>query len=197
VSLEQPNFESSFEYWCVPVKGDPAMGRWYRFPVNAMRFARPADAEDMMTSLGLVGCRIVGFMFSGQESETAERLPPVVDASDPQPEAAPAAAPAPEADRIPPLAHRERIVRAAVRFGNAVYSVAIPGRHHHCYALAAEDRADNRFGEDQGFLTSTGRFVDRVEAMLIAVAAGQYDLTRPPRADHVTNPHQLYSEDLW
>jgi hypothetical protein len=41
----------------------------------------------------------------------------------------------------------------------------------------------------QGFYTSAGRFVDRVEAVEIAKAAGQ--ITEPKW------PPQLYSEDLW
>lgn len=46
--------------------------------------------------------------------------------------------------------------------------------------------------DDQGFLTSTGRYVDRKEALAIVFAAGQ------PRIDHPSrNDHDLYSEDLW
>lgn len=42
-------------------------------------------------------------------------------------------------------------------------------------------------GKNQGFLTSTGRYVDRKEGARIAVAAGQVD----PSCTH------LYSEDLY
>lgn len=42
-------------------------------------------------------------------------------------------------------------------------------------------------GKNQGFLTSTGRYVSREEAMLLARAAGQTDSTN----------ERLYSEDLY
>ena len=43
---------------------------------------------------------------------------------------------------------------------------------------------------EQGFLTSDGRFVDRVEGLAIALAAGQV-ITKHG------NPNQLFSEDMW
>jgi len=45
----------------------------------------------------------------------------------------------------------------------------------------------------QGFLTSSGRFVDRVEAAEIAYAAGQVR----QRSTHEGKPGTLYSEDLY
>ena len=44
---------------------------------------------------------------------------------------------------------------------------------------------------DQGFLTSTGRYVDRKEAMQIVKAANQ------PMTDVPHQDDQLFSEDLW
>jgi hypothetical protein len=87
----------------------------------------------------------------------------------------------------------EKIARAAVKYGDEVWSVEIPGRHHtimHMYVrmrgrmdLTVEERAE------QGFLTTTGRFVGRFEAARIAVESGQIEKPNwPPR---------LYSEDLW
>jgi len=46
-------------------------------------------------------------------------------------------------------------------------------------------------GMEQGFVTDTGRFVDREEGHLIAKAAGQ--IIRRCGGDH----HTLYSENLW
>jgi hypothetical protein len=46
-------------------------------------------------------------------------------------------------------------------------------------------------GRNQGFLTSRGRFVDRVEAKVIAVDAGQLE------GRHVYGKTELYSEDLY
>lgn len=86
-----------------------------------------------------------------------------------------------------------RIVRAALRCGYAVYSVAPPGRHHHCFAMISEDGASRKaMDAEQGFITSTGDFVDRVTANTIARAAGQIIEDRK-----TGNPHVLYSEDLW
>lgn len=46
-------------------------------------------------------------------------------------------------------------------------------------------------GATQGFMTSDGRFVGRIEAAELAIAAGQ--LTR----EQLQVPPELYSEDLW
>ena len=46
--------------------------------------------------------------------------------------------------------------------------------------------------EDQGFLTSTGRYVGREEGLKIAVASGQQMIDHPSR-----NDKELFSEDLW
>ena len=45
-------------------------------------------------------------------------------------------------------------------------------------------------GEAQGFLTESGRFVGRVEALQIAIAAGQVEKGK------TSNPNELFSEDL-
>lgn len=66
-----------------------------------------------------------------------------------------------------------------------IVSAPPPARHHNLFALAGHC-------DESGFLTSTGRFVDREEAMRIAVAAGQPLIDHPSR--HAT---RLFSEDLW
>ena len=81
----------------------------------------------------------------------------------------------------------ERITTAAIKSGGVIVTVERPGRHGECINWL------NRLGQDymgQGFLTSHGRFVDRVEAGRIAKAAGQGE----PRA--LCNGN-LFSEDLW
>jgi hypothetical protein len=91
----------------------------------------------------------------------------------------------------------ERIERAAIWHRGRVYSVARPGRHHD----VIRSMADAGFGPEamshQGFVTDAGRFVDRREAMQIAVAADQLI---PLEQDGVpmkrTSP-VLYSEDVW
>lgn len=47
--------------------------------------------------------------------------------------------------------------------------------------------------EDQGFLTSTGRYVGRKEALQIVLAAAQRQIDHPA----LNAGGQLFSEDLW
>jgi len=85
----------------------------------------------------------------------------------------------------------ETIERAAIRRYSTVWSVPRPGRHHDVIAFMAEQGVD-ALGDysTQGFTTSSGRFVDREEAMRLAKAAGQ--LVDDPRYDDM-----LFSEDVW
>lgn len=87
----------------------------------------------------------------------------------------------------------ERIAAVAIRHPNGtVYSVPPPGRHHSVFAVMGE--AFNPRSEErcvQGFVTDTGRFVGRMEAHVIAKAAGQ--IIRRCGGDSDT----LYSENLW
>lgn len=113
------------------------------------------------------------------------------------------------ADAVEELA-AETIVAAAVRIpvqppfagtmwmGKPVYPefltvTAPPPARHGTLMHPLSDYTESRIGpDDQGFLTSTGRFVGRKEAHAIAVAAGQ------PMIDHGSRiPGTLYSEDLW
>ena len=88
----------------------------------------------------------------------------------------------------------ERIVAAALRVNGEIWSLPPPVRHNHLtYAWSqshwVDDGPTKMPKHDSGFLTSEGRFVERIEAVEIAVAAGQIDAPKwPPR---------LYSEDLW
>jgi len=74
-----------------------------------------------------------------------------------------------------------------------VLSAPRPARHHHLLHMFFL-----RFGQspgaaiNQGFVTSTGRFVSRTEAHAIAVASGQPMIDHPSRIAGV-----LFSEDLW
>ena len=86
------------------------------------------------------------------------------------------------------------IVAAAILFEGKVYSEPPPARHHTLLRIIAEElRVAGRpviiRNEEQGFLTSLGKFVRRKPAAWIAQEAGQ--ITEPKWGD------QLYSEDLW
>lgn len=86
-----------------------------------------------------------------------------------------------------------KIVAAAVKKGEEVYSLPPPARHHdilqHMATLGLKQEAD----DTQGFLTDLGRFVRRKPAFYIAEAAGQ--LIRPKQGGYQGD--ELYSEDLW
>lgn len=85
----------------------------------------------------------------------------------------------------------ETIIAAAVQYG-ATISLPPPARHHTIIqTMDAEMGIDGTVAvpQAQGFLTSTGRFVNRVEGYYLAHAAGQIiNGSKGP---------QLFSEDLW
>ena len=83
----------------------------------------------------------------------------------------------------------ERIVAAALRVGSLTISAPPPARHH--TLLNAMYDLGRMIGPDhQGFITSSGRYVGREEALKIALAARHTDAPK-------YQPHQLFSEDLW
>jgi hypothetical protein len=69
-----------------------------------------------------------------------------------------------------------------------IVSAPPPARHHNLFI------AYERLGppDEQGFITSTGRFVDRTEALAIALASGQPMINGSGR-----HTDMLFSEDLW
>lgn len=101
-----------------------------------------------------------------------------------------------------PLAHRkcrtendeekEKIAGSALRHPNGlIFTGFSPLRHHH--VIRAMDQVgmggiDNTL--DQGFITNTGRYVGRIEAMFIAKKEGQTKETTDSK-------YQLHSEDVW
>lgn len=70
------------------------------------------------------------------------------------------------------------------------FSLLPPARHGECLLLMLACRPDITGQEEQGFVTSHNRFVDRVEARRIAVAADQL-IWRDAGLE------QLFSEDVW
>ena len=86
---------------------------------------------------------------------------------------------------------REIIVAAAIQYEGVTISLPQPARHGQILQCAEQFLPD--YGVHctcQGFLTSTGRFVNRVQARQIAYVAGQETKT-------TGNERDLYSEDLW
>lgn len=86
---------------------------------------------------------------------------------------------------------KERIAAAAIRMQGVVFT----GIRHH---LIMHDMRHTHFCKKehvndgvQGFITTTGRFVGREEARVIADAAGQIRYPLPNASE------RLYSEELW
>lgn len=95
------------------------------------------------------------------------------------------------------------INQAAIKWQDRVYTVPRPGRHDTVFAFMARENPDHSgpfIGDEQGFITDRGAFVNRETAAAIAL-----------RSDQIINPHtrkildpqelnwppNLYSEDLW
>lgn len=95
----------------------------------------------------------------------------------------------------------ETIAAAAILAGDVGWSLPPPARHHDVmdHFIALGFRFDQRM--PQGFVTSTGRFVDRREAKRIAVAAGQYRNPDSSQAkstsEYQYQGDELFSEDVW
>lgn len=71
-----------------------------------------------------------------------------------------------------------KIEAAAIFFEGKVYSLPPPARHHSVLRLIFEElekagRPPFVRGEEQGFLTTSGNFIRRKPAVIIAIEAGQ------------------------
>ena len=89
------------------------------------------------------------------------------------------------------MTERVTIVAAAV-FHGSVISLPAPARHHTIlHSMDCEMGIDTTTipPANQGFLTSEGKFVNRVEAFYIAHRAGQIGAK--------DGEPRLFSEDLW
>jgi len=84
----------------------------------------------------------------------------------------------------------ETVERAAVQYEGVTYSVPRPGRHDAVCRLMHEQGLESETMRLQGFVTSTGRFVDRREAAIIARQADQLIRKTFPT-------DLLFSEDVW
>lgn len=86
----------------------------------------------------------------------------------------------------------ETIDRVAIRFLGEVFSLPRPKRHHDVirHIVTTKPHIQTVAGGAQGFITSNGRFVDREEALVIAIRQDQIKVK-------TGSPQRLYSEDLW
>ena len=67
-----------------------------------------------------------------------------------------------------------------------------PARHHTLLHPMVTALGHGIGPDQQGFVTSTGRYVGREEALWIALESGQPMIDHPARHDRL-----LFSEDLW
>lgn len=95
------------------------------------------------------------------------------------------------------------IEAAAIRWNNRVYTVPKPGRHDTVFAFMAKENPEHTgpfIGDEQGFITDRGAFVDRETAAAIALRSEQ---VIDPKTQEILDPQELnwppnlYSEDLW
>jgi hypothetical protein len=81
------------------------------------------------------------------------------------------------------------VERAALRIGDAVFSLPRPNRHHNVMWWLSVLGIDTAQMHDQGFTLSNGQYASRTLAAKVALRNGQVSkLIAPPN---------LYSEDLW
>ena len=67
----------------------------------------------------------------------------------------------------------ETIEGVAVIANNKRYELPRPHRHQHCIQLAFKENNEETIIESSGFITNTGRYVSREEALNIARNANQ------------------------
>lgn len=82
---------------------------------------------------------------------------------------------------------KRTITHVAIKYNGKVYSLPKPNRHHHVIRMIGGISGP----DTQGFLDSNGNFLDRFEALEVALSAGQVIDTNNIRAS------RLFSEDLW
>lgn len=89
-----------------------------------------------------------------------------------------------------------KLVAAAIKFypEDSEYPQIVCGKRHcDCFEWMFNHRVKyDKNTHEQGFLTNTNQFVDRYEAMNMALDWGQVSAE-----DGYENGQQLYSEDLW
>lgn len=82
-----------------------------------------------------------------------------------------------------------RIVAVAIRVNGLILSKPAPARHCHILNAMPKRMARASLPSDQGFLSNTGIFLGREDALNVARAAGQLKKE--------THHKELFSEDLW
>ena len=95
---------------------------------------------------------------------------------------------------------QERIVAVAIRWKGVNHTLPPPARHPNVIWRMRDELGlpiEAVSPANQGFLTNTGRFVDRIEACRIAVAADQIIKSSGGLIMKTHPLEMLFSEDLW
>jgi hypothetical protein len=88
----------------------------------------------------------------------------------------------------------EQIVGVAIiRYDGTVFSLPKPNRHHNCIRAMAAAGDPVPIKGKQGFITDTGRFLNRTQAGRLVESNGQYF----KRTAGSYPGGELYSEDIW
>lgn len=82
---------------------------------------------------------------------------------------------------------QRHVTHVAIQYSGKTYALPRPNRHHHIIRMIGGIKSSDR----QGFLDNYGYFLNRRDALAIALLAGQVKNVNDIRA------HQLFSEDLW
>ena len=96
------------------------------------------------------------------------------------------------------------IVGVAIKIGDSIeVRLPRPNRHCHCFehffkvtGITAPKTGLKLGGENQGFYTSTGKYLDRFQAMKHAKRCGQKLIKTDDDIKHRWK-HPLFSEDVW
>lgn len=91
-------------------------------------------------------------------------------------------------------ANLPKIIGVSVKYGAQVFSLLKPNRHMHVYEFLVQPKyPDLGTGDDsviEGFITDKCGFLDRNEALKLALSNGQINQAQ-------FNANELFSEDLW
>lgn len=92
------------------------------------------------------------------------------------------------------------IIAAAIKIADVVCFIPRPARHHHVLHSLSKSfngRTDRGYTEEvQGFVTDSGQFLNRTDAMQHAIRCNQTLVGRISNPNSYNGP-ELYSEDLW
>lgn len=91
------------------------------------------------------------------------------------------------------MAEQETIVGVAAKAYGKLYQLPKPNRHHHLLDIMYKEKneAFQVAADEEGFITSTGRYVNREEGLVIAEKANQVIAERHRPGS------ELYSESVW